>query len=169
MIRLARHWPWVALLASTALLAAAHAFEAFGHLAPCELCLKQREVYWAVIGIAAIGLIWRRLASGFDPTRLVNAILVAAFAVEAMVAVYHAGVEWKFWPGPLSCSGGAKGVDPAELERLLSGAKMAVPACDRPAWLFLGLSMAGWNALGAAALTLASLAAAVQRRADGAR
>jgi len=37
-----RHWPWVALLGSVAMLAIAHAFETFGRLAPCELCLKER-------------------------------------------------------------------------------------------------------------------------------
>jgi disulfide bond formation protein DsbB len=162
--RLARNWPWAALFASAALLAIAHAFETFGHLAPCELCLKQREVYWLALAIAAGGLIWRRLGRGFDPTLLITLLLGAAFLLEAGVAVYHAGVEWKFWPGPMACTGGATRVDPAELERLLSGAKMGVPACDRPAWVFLGLSMAGWNALAAAALTVGSAVSALRGR-----
>jgi len=33
---------------------------------------------------------------------------------------------------------------------------MGIPQCDKPAWVFLSLSMAGWNALAAAALTLGS-------------
>ena len=164
MTRIARNWPWIALFASAALLAIAHAFETFGHLAPCELCLKQREVYWLALGVAGAGLIWRRLARGFDPTMLVTIVLAAAFLLETSVAVYHAGVEWKFWPGPMACTGGATRVDPAELNRLLSGAKMGIPACDRPAWVFLGLSMAGWNALAAAALTVGSLSAALGAR-----
>jgi disulfide bond formation protein DsbB len=162
--RLAREWPWIALFASAALLAIAHAFETFGHLAPCELCLKQREVYWLALGLAGAGLIWRRVARGFDPTRLVTLILAAVFLLETGVAVYHAGVEWKFWPGPMACTGGATRVDPAELNRLLSGAKMAIPACDRPAWVFLGLSMAGWNALAAASLAIGSVSAAIAGR-----
>ena len=39
------------MLASAAMLATAHAFQTFGHLAPCTLCLKQREVYWVVLTI----------------------------------------------------------------------------------------------------------------------
>jgi disulfide bond formation protein DsbB len=39
---------------------------------------------------------------------------------------------------------------------------MGVPACDRPAWVFLGLSMAGWNALAAAALTVGSAVSALR-------
>ncbi|HEY2482514.1 MAG TPA: disulfide bond formation protein B [Caulobacteraceae bacterium] len=166
MTRLARNWPWVALLASAALLAVAHAFETFGHLAPCELCLKQREIYWLVMALAAAGLLWRGLGRGFEPTRLINILLLGAFLAETAMAVYHAGVEWKFWPGPLSCSGGSMKVDPAELNRLLSGAKMAIPACDHPAWVFLGLSMAGWNALAAGALAVGSATAALRPPAD---
>ena len=51
-------WPLIAALASLAMLAAAHAFETFGHLAPCDLCLKQRTVYWvaAALGLVGYGL-----------------------------------------------------------------------------------------------------------------
>ena len=161
MSRFARQWTWLALLASAALLGVAHAFETFGHLAPCELCLKQRDVYWVAIAIAVAGLVWRSLACGRDPTRWINAVLALAFLVETGVAVYHAGVEWKFWPGPAACTGGAMRVDPAAIQRLLAGARMSVPQCDKPAWVFLGLSMAGWNAVAAFALTaLSGLAAA---------
>jgi disulfide bond formation protein DsbB len=161
--RLARNWPWVALLASAALLAVAHAFETFGHLAPCELCLKQRELYWMAMGVAALGLIWRALRPLPDPTRLIVVLLAVVFAMEAALATYHAGVEWKFWPGPASCSGGSMKVDPAELERLLAGAKMGIPQCDTAAWVFAGLSMAGWNALAAAALAAGGAWAAGRR------
>ena len=42
---------------------------------------------------------------------------------------------------------------------LLGGAKIAPPACDKAAWVFLGLSMAGWNALASLGLTALSLLA----------
>ena len=71
MTALARHWPWVALLASAALLGIAHAFETFGHLAPCELCLKQRELYWLAAGIAGLELIGRAIRNFPDPARQV--------------------------------------------------------------------------------------------------
>ena len=35
------------------MLATAHAFERFAYLAPCQLCLRQREVYWAAVAMAA--------------------------------------------------------------------------------------------------------------------
>lgn len=164
MSRFSRSWPLLALIASAALLGVAHAFESFGHLMPCELCLKQRDVYWAAMVISAVGLVWTVAARDRAPSRWINAVIALAFAAEAAVAVYHAGVEWKFWPGPQSCSGGALKVSAAALERLLSGAHMAVPACDKPAWIFLGLSMAGWNAVAALILTTVSAFAAARSR-----
>jgi disulfide bond formation protein DsbB len=163
--RTVRLWPALALIASAALLGIAHAFESFGHLMPCELCLKQRDVYWVAMAVSASGLLWVLIARDRAPIRWINAVIAFAFAAEAGVAIYHAGVEWKFWPGPQSCSGGALKVSAAALERLLSGAHMGVPACDKPAWIFLGLSMAGWNAAAALVLTAASALATVNARA----
>jgi len=57
-------WPLCALIASAAMLAIAHAFETFGKLAPCTLCLKQREVYWVAGGVALASLVVLRLAKG---------------------------------------------------------------------------------------------------------
>ncbi|HEY1878563.1 MAG TPA: disulfide bond formation protein B [Caulobacteraceae bacterium] len=165
MSRTVRLWPLLALIASAALLGIAHAFESFGHLMPCELCLKQRDVYWVAMAVSASGLLWVLIARDRAPIRWINAVIAFAFAAEAGVAIYHAGVEWKFWPGPQSCSGGALKVSAAALERLLSGAHMSVPACDKPAWIFLGLSMAGWNAAAALVLTAASALATVNARA----
>lgn len=142
-----RHWPLIAFLTSAAMLAAAHAFEKFGGLAPCHLCLKQREVYW-VAGTLALALsvlqrtpLWPRLRL---PAQL---LLGAIFLYGAGLAAYHAGAEWKWWPGPSTCSGGGA-ASAANLEALLKGtAKIQPPACDKAAWVFLGLSMAGWNVL----------------------
>lgn len=151
-------WPWVALLASLVMLAAAHAFETFGRMAPCELCLKAREVYWLAAAVAAAGgalSLARPRAS-----RWVSLLLALIFLGGAALGVYHAGVEWKFWAGPASCTGGHVNVSAADLTRLLNGGPIGVPACDKPAWVFLGISMAGWNAVASLALAGASLRAA---------
>lgn len=159
--RALRHWPLVALLASAAMLGAAHGFEALQHLAPCELCLKQRDAYWAAMGIAAVGV-----ALGFTrikASRLVCILLAGAFLWGGGIAAYHAGVEWKFWPGPARCTGGAQ-VNAADLTKFLEGAARKVPRCDEAPWVFLGLSMAGWNALISLGLAGASVIAARRPR-----
>jgi len=68
---LTRWWTAFALAAALAMLGAAHAFERFGGLPPCSLCLKQREVYWAAVAIAGAATFWdvsRRAGRG-EPRR----------------------------------------------------------------------------------------------------
>jgi disulfide bond formation protein DsbB len=93
-------WPVAALIASVAMLAAAHAFETFGKLAPCHLCLKQREVYWAAAGLGLVAVALSRTAWADKVRRPLNLILALVFLFGAGLAVYHAGAEWKWWPGP---------------------------------------------------------------------
>jgi disulfide bond formation protein DsbB len=83
----------------------------------------------------------------------VTALLVA---LSGAVGVYHAGIEWHWWPGPQSCTGSAFRFTGAPLDL-----NAPVVMCDRAAWRLFGLSLAGYNALisfglaGAAALMLA--------------
>jgi len=140
-------WLLAALLSSALMLAIAHAFETFGGLAPCILCLQQRTVYWVAIGVAAIGLVlhWLPPKTRFD--RAVSAILAIIFLVGMGIAIRHAGAEWKFWPGPAACAANRVTVTAADLSAALSGARLKMPSCEEAAWRFLGLSMAGWNVL----------------------
>ncbi len=145
------------------MLGAAHAFETFGHLAPCGLCLKERDAYWLALTIAAFGVAIDLTPLGPRWTRVVSALIGLAFLASAGLAAYHAGVEWKWWPGPASCSGGATQVTAGDLQALLRGAKMAPPNCDKAPFVFIGLSMAGWNAAVSICLAAASAIAAVRR------
>ena len=153
-----RHWPWVALLSCLAVLGAAHAFETFGRLAPCELCLKARGLYWAAAAVAGVLGVLR--LTPLKPPPWTNLLLAAIFLGGVALAVYHSGVEWHFWPGPKSCTGGNVQVSLADMSRLLNGGPVAAPACDKAAWRFLGLSMAGWNVLISLKLAVLSVLAA---------
>jgi disulfide bond formation protein DsbB len=156
-------WRFVALIVSAAMLAIAHAFQTFGGLAPCELCLKQRTVYWAACVIAAVAMVVVRLPGGPRLREASSWLLALVFLAGVAIAGYHAGVEWKFWPGPESCSGGGT-VSVAALKELLNGAGQKMPACDKPAWVFAGLSMAGWNTVASVILVGLSIAAALRER-----
>jgi disulfide bond formation protein DsbB len=154
-------WRLCALAASAAMLAIAHGFETFEGLAPCTLCLRQREVYWVAGAVALAAMVLVRLAGGPRLRAACDAILGLIFLTGAGVAAYHAGAEWKLWPGPQACSSaGGAGVSAGDMSALLNGAKIKPPACDKAAWVFLGLSMAGWNALVSLALAALSLLAA---------
>jgi len=156
-------WRLCALLASAAMLAIAHAFETFGHMAPCELCLKQRTVYWVAGGLAAVSMILVRRPGGPLIREATCWLLAAIFAVGCAIAVYQAGAEWKFWPGPQSCSGGGS-VSMKDLQDLLAGKTGKVVRCDEAAWVWLGLSMAGWNAVASLGLVGLSAASALRER-----
>lgn len=168
---LLRRWPLWALLASAVMLAIAHAFQTFGHLAPCTLCLQQRDVYWAAMIVAALGL-----AAAWTPARgwlapLFALLLIGIFIAGAFIAGRHAGAEWGMKWAPATCSGGASGpVSAADLAKLMHGAKVSAPRCDQAAWVFLGLSMAGWNFLISVGLAGLSLLAWLRlRRPEAAR
>ena len=157
-------WRLVALLASAAMLATAHAFETFGGLAPCTLCLRQREVYWTALGLALAFMVVVRLPGGPRWREATCWILGLVFLVGAAVAIYHAGAEWKFWAGPSTCASTGAGISAASLDALLKGAEIKPPSCDKAAWVFLGLSMAGWNAVVSLVLAGVSALAALRER-----
>ncbi len=142
-----RHWLLIALATSAAMLAIAHGFETFGGLAPCTLCLRQREVYWVALVLGGSGVIVSHVPRLARFTRIFGVLLALVFLVGMGVAVYHAGAEWKWWPGPTTCASTGAHVSAAALAGLLHGAKVSAPHCDEAAWRMLGLSMAGWNVL----------------------
>ncbi|MBL6853312.1 MAG: disulfide bond formation protein B [Alphaproteobacteria bacterium] len=135
---------------SLALIAGALLFQYVGHYPPCEMCHWQRwpHIASAVIGLGG-GLL---LAGGVLPGRLAPALAVLAVlavAISGALGIFHAGVEWHFWPGPTACTTGFHYTGgPIDLNA-------PVPHCDIAAWRLFGISMAGYNAvtsLGAAAL-----------------
>jgi disulfide bond formation protein DsbB len=140
-------WPLLALIASAVMLAIAHAFETFGGLAPCNLCLRQREVYWAIMAVAAAVLVLGRFSEARSLKPWGDGLLGAMFLFGAGLAFFHAGVEWHWWAGPTTCVGGGGAASTADLMAALGGEKVRPPACDQAAWVFAGLSMAGWNGL----------------------
>lgn len=137
------------LVAASATIVGAWLFEYFGY-APCELCLKQRWAYYAAVPLAAVVALL--LPTNSRLAQMGFLLLAAIWLGSMSFGIYHAGIEWKFWPGPSSCSdlGGLSGGLP-DLSR-------AVVLCDSPAIRILGLSLAGWNAL--ISLLLASVALA---------
>lgn len=159
-----RRWSLWAAVASAVMLATAHAFQTFGGLEPCILCLRQREVYWAALTVGLAGFAIARMRKAPPWTnRAVAGVLTLVFLVGVAVAVYHAGAEWKWWPGPAACGvGSGAGASAADMAALVGGARIEAPRCDEAAWVFLGLSMAGWNALAYLALAIGSAWAALK-------
>lgn len=133
----------IAFVVSLAAIVGAWGSELFGGLVPCELCLEQRLPYYIGLPILAILLaFWNRLPRAVWYVLL--AIVMALFAWGLWLAVYHAGVEWRFWPGPTACTGTGLDVSFEDLSNI--NATRIVP-CDAVQFRFLGISLAGYNAL----------------------
>jgi disulfide bond formation protein DsbB len=65
--------------------------------------------------------------------------------IGAGLGVYHAGIEWGFWPGLATCAGVAPTPSGNILDSLKNPTRFV--SCDEAAWRFLGISLAGYNAL----------------------
>lgn len=156
-------WRLVAVLAAAAMLATAHAFETFGGYAPCTLCLRQREVYWTILALGVAFMAVVRMPGGPRWREATCWVMGLAFLVGCGVAVYHAGAEWKFWPGPEACAAAGGALDLSNLAAALEE-KIKPPACDEAPWVFAGLSMAGWNAVISLVLAVLSAMAALRER-----
>lgn len=88
------------------------------------------------------------------------------FLVNAGIAFFHTGVEQHWWAGLETCSGG--GSEPQTLEELRQQLFTAPAArCDTPAFVFMGLSMAGWNVLYCLGLSAFFMRLAFRRAASG--
>lgn len=134
----------VALIAA-ATIAGAWFFQLVLDIRPCPLCLEQRYAYYLAIPLAillAIGTARRAprvlLIAGF-------VLLVLATLANAGFGAYHAGVEWGWWKGPTDCTGPLTDLGTGNLLDSLKTVK--VIRCDEVQWKFLGLSLAGYNAL----------------------
>ncbi|RUP00142.1 disulfide bond formation protein B [Hyphomicrobium sp.] len=133
-------------------------FQYIGGYVPCMLCLIERYAYYAGIPLLFVALILT--AGGYHRVAAALFFLVAlAFLANTGLGIYHAGAEWKFWPGPTTCGGGESLTSSAG--NLLNDIKnIKVIKCDEAALRFLGISFAGWNVVASAFLMALSFAAA---------
>jgi disulfide bond formation protein DsbB len=151
----------LAIAALSALaLGGALGIEYIGGIRPCPLCLDQRIAYYAAMPVALIAA-W---LAGRMPlaARVLLALLALGFISNATLGVYHAGIEWGWWPGPDECSGMVPlATTPGELMNSLN--KPSVVRCDAAALRIFGLSLAGYSALLSAFLAILALIGLLQR------
>jgi len=136
----------LALLIPSGLLGGALFSQYVGGLYPCEMCYWQRWPHAAAI-LLAIGAYFS--ASNGPRSRALVMLAAVAVAVSGAIGVFHAGVEIGWWEGITQCT--ATGA--TSLQDIMN---VPLVRCDQVQWDFLGISMAGWNAIvsltGAAAI-----------------
>ncbi len=125
---------------------------------PCKLCLTERVPYYIAVPIALLAVLLPERGA-----RLALGLVALVLLYGAGLGVYHAGAEWGFWPGPTDCGGGS-GPGPAQVDDFLNQLQgTRVVDCSAAAWRFLGISLAGWNALIAGGLASWAGSAAMRR------
>lgn len=137
-----RHVPWLTAGASLAALCVAWLAQYGFGLAPCHLCLLQRDAYWAAMALSVAAIV---LGPRSPYRRWAIALIGLAFLTGAGIALYHVGVEQKWWEGAESCVGAMTGLSGADLEAAIMNAP--VTRCDEAAFELFGISMAGYNGL----------------------
>jgi disulfide bond formation protein DsbB len=131
---------WLALLVPAALLAGAYGSQYWGGLYPCEMCWWQRYAHLFALAFAVLAFVR-------FPDRGRSLVWLAALAIlgSGLIGAYHAGVELDIFEGFTQCTAASPGASAEQMLADLFARPMV--RCDDVQWSFLGISMAGWNAI----------------------
>ncbi len=133
--------------AAALILASAFGFQFAGY-PPCDMCWWQRYPYMIAMGITLVALVVKQV-----PQKYVLLLLALVFAVDAGIAMFHVGVEQRWWEGISTCSSFV-GVTDNVNDALDAIMNAPLIRCDEIAWSLFGVSMAGYNFILASALTI---------------
>lgn len=116
------------LLITTGVIGVVYLAQYAGHLAPCEMCLTEREPWWValVVAFAALASPWRWR------TWALALILAIAFGWSTYLASSHVLVEHHV-AAPTACSSGGAVAQSLDQMKAIILAGQLVP-CDEPAW-----------------------------------
>ena len=138
---LQKYWFYIVSLLSAIALASALIAEFYFNLAPCEMCLKQREPYYIIIlGFIFIAILgWQERVWFYLGVQLIS--IYGLF-----YSIWHVGIENKLLLGPAGCSSGLNLTDNtlSLKEQILS---KPVINCEDIAWSIFGFSAATINSL----------------------
>jgi len=125
-------------------------------LKPCPLCLEQRYPYYLAIPLGVLVILGESVGSKRKVLLAALFVIIVGMLWNAGLGVYHSGVEWKLWAGPRDCSGPISSFGNAGslIEQMQN---TSLVRCDEAAWRFLGLSLAGYNAVISLALAAVAL------------
>jgi disulfide bond formation protein DsbB len=135
----------IALLAGlfcVAMMMGVYFFEYVVLVLPCEMCYWQRWPHMAAIvtGLGGAALFYTRVIDRGAVAVLVW-LTLALILISALIGFWQAGVEWRWFPGPDTCTGPR-----FELTATMN-LNAPVQSCEDPGWRMLGISLAGYNFL----------------------
>ena len=122
---------------------------------PCPLCYEQRIAFYVSVPLAAMLLLGASYGASRKVLLLGFAVIALAMLWNTGLAAYHAGIEWKFWQGPVDCSGPIRPLGEGSLLSRLKDVRLV--RCDEAPWRLFGISLPGYDVL--VSLLLAAVAA----------
>lgn len=138
---LKKYWFYILMLISVIALGTAFIAEYYFDLAPCEMCLKQREPYYVII----VGfIIFLSLKLQYSIWFYIGVQIITIYGL--FYSIWHVGIENKLVSGPAGCS---SGLDIADNLTNLKEQILSKPVlnCEDVAWSIFGLSAASINSL----------------------
>jgi disulfide bond formation protein DsbB len=130
-------------LASLVALISAYVSQYVFDLQPCVLCLHQRKPFFASLIISGLFLSLPNLK---EYQKLASIITILLIILNLFLAAYHVGVENKIFVGPSTCSNAQAAPNNIEDLKAMIEQTKAI-RCDEPAFVFMNISMAGWNVI----------------------
>jgi disulfide bond formation protein DsbB len=123
-------------------------------LQPCPLCILQRVAYFAVGLFGVLGA----LMAPRPHARAAGVLMLLAALTGGGIAAWQVWLQMN--PGSLSCGPGLSTMmENFPLTEVLPKVFAGSGDCSEAAWVFLGLSIAGWSLVWFAILSIASIVA----------
>ena len=143
-------------LAGLVTLLGAYLIETLYPAPPCVLCLFQRVPYILVIFLCIVGWFATQTKRGNNILLVLAGLCATVVFSGAVLALYHIGVENSWWEGTAACTANStQALTVEELKEAILSAPMV--SCGDVTWSLLGLSLATWNLLWSAFLSLVSI------------
>lgn len=149
-----RHWGSLFTVVSAAVIAAVFTSQYGFGMHPCHLCLLQRIPFYVA---AVLGILLIIFGNRPKAARAIVWLLALCFTAGMGLAIFHVGVEYKWWTYNSGCSGdiAKKGSSAADILAALKAAP--VVRCDDRVEFLFGMTMAFYNALTSAFLAVVAL------------
>ena len=108
---------------------------------PCNLCIIERIPYLAAIILISLILILNKYE------RIISIIISLFFILGTLISIYHVGIEQEIFSESFVCNLGNTNSNDISPEQLLKELKKITVSCKDVSFLFLGFSLASFNAV----------------------
>ncbi len=100
------YWPLISLTVAIFAIISVLFLQYIMGFAPCDLCYKQRYVWYAIMAVSLIACFWHHNFLFFT--------VILLYIASMGYGLYHTGIIYNLWLGPNSCSSGTLNLSSVE-------------------------------------------------------